>query len=378
MSDYLPHELVVKIFTKLPVKSLLRFRSLSKSWCALISSPDFIRKYTLGLVQTSQKVLIMNNVMGGKDIYTLHEEDRLPLSSGEGYQGVTAVEYPRVEVQIAGSCNGILCLVDMALRMCLWNFSVRRQVMIPKHPLRSRSSNMTVGFGFDRIANDYKIMTIHYGDTLRPYIYTRMTATWTPIAPPAGMFYHLRCNSYLIDATLYWVASDSPNIPRCIIMTFDLTSHVFGTIPLPEPSFDLSSHVFSTIPLPEPCWAFEQLGEFNGALAVMCTKGKDPWIWVKKTESNHVSSWSVFLKLESPQFIVGQLLQPTFNGDLLIHTYPDFQSDGDDRVYNTRTGGLSRLLRFIVYCNIRMNTYVESIELLDKGTPCGETIKWSE
>nr|XP_043626191.1 F-box/kelch-repeat protein At3g06240-like [Erigeron canadensis] len=176
--------------------------------------------------------------MGGKDIYTLHEEDRLPLSSGEGYQGVTAVEYPRVEVQIAGSCNGILCLVDMALGMCLWNFS---ELMIPKHPLRSRSSNMTVGFGFDPIANDYKTMTIHYGATLRPYIYSLKSGSWSPIAPPAGMFHHLRCNSYLIDTTLYWVASESPNKPRCIIMTFDLSTHVFGSFSMPNPAGNLNN-----------------------------------------------------------------------------------------------------------------------------------------
>nr|XP_043625379.1 F-box/kelch-repeat protein At2g43270-like [Erigeron canadensis] len=361
MSDYLPQELIVKIFTNLPVKSLLRFRTLSKAWCSLISSPDFIRKYSLGLVKTTQKVLIMNNVMGRKDIYTLHEEDRLPFSSSEeGYQGVTAVEFPRCEVQIAGSCNGILLLVDMTFGMCLWNFSIRRRLMIPRHPLGSKSSKMTVGFGFDPISNDYKIMLIHYGATLKAFVYALKTGSWSSIAPPAGRFYHLRCNSYLIDTTLYWFASETPKTPHSVIMTFDVSTHVFGTISMPEPS-----------------WEIKQLGEFNGSVAVMCAKGNNPWIWVKKKESHSVSSWSVFHKLESPQFLVGPLLQPKFNGDLLIETFPDF-NDMESKIYNTRTGVLSTLLRFSPVCNIGMTTYVESLELLDSGNPCGKEIKWTK
>lgn len=45
MSDYLPNEVLVDILVRVPVKSLLRFRCVSKKWNSLISSPAFINTH---------------------------------------------------------------------------------------------------------------------------------------------------------------------------------------------------------------------------------------------------------------------------------------------------------------------------------------------
>ncbi|KAK1428598.1 hypothetical protein QVD17_17437 [Tagetes erecta] len=46
MSDNIPFEMHVEIMKKLPAKSLIQFRSVSKSWKHLIDSSDFITYYS--------------------------------------------------------------------------------------------------------------------------------------------------------------------------------------------------------------------------------------------------------------------------------------------------------------------------------------------
>ncbi|KAF3543662.1 hypothetical protein DY000_02010360 [Brassica cretica] len=49
----LPLDIIVEILKKLPTKSLVRFRSVSKQWSTIISSERLHRVYSHSLSQTS-------------------------------------------------------------------------------------------------------------------------------------------------------------------------------------------------------------------------------------------------------------------------------------------------------------------------------------
>ncbi|PHT43871.1 putative F-box protein [Capsicum baccatum] len=59
---YWPAEILTQILSRLPVKSLLRFKSVLKSWSSLISSPEFT-KYHLILSTNNNKVHTNHRIM---------------------------------------------------------------------------------------------------------------------------------------------------------------------------------------------------------------------------------------------------------------------------------------------------------------------------
>ncbi|XP_071740920.1 putative F-box protein At5g15670 [Rutidosis leptorrhynchoides] len=326
MSGYLTEDLIAEIFERLPVKSLLKFRSLSKSWYSRISSTDFIRKHTLRFAKANQKVLIQN-ICRGKCICTLHSEDQLPLCPKTGYQGTMAVEIP------------------------------------------DDDTRTVIGFGFDPIINYYKVVVVTCstveGAANDVCVYSLGTNSWTVVDTPNTKFCKDASDACFVNGVLNWVVvskEETVNRPayRCSIMTFDL-----------------SSHVFSTISLPEPYWVTDELTIINGSLAVISSNVDESWFWVRK-ESNNVSSWSLFYKLKRNNFEFAYVSHPTPSGELFIRC----AEGGLNEVYNPKTGVHLTLVKFGKRClHVVMETiYVESLELLDKegASAYGEIIRSRE
>ncbi|KAI3732404.1 hypothetical protein L1987_63609 [Smallanthus sonchifolius] len=173
--------MIDEILSRLPTKSLLRFRSVSKSLCDGIGSPDFIRLHTL---RSPNKLLIIIHKVryeygeDTKTMYTIHSQDQLSSS----YTGITPAEYPFGCIRtISGSCNGILCVYDqLRSAIHLWNPSIRRKATVYEHP--SWDPCLAHGFGFDPVTGDYKILRASEAGT---FVYTMKTHTWREIASPA-------------------------------------------------------------------------------------------------------------------------------------------------------------------------------------------------
>ncbi|GKC24231.1 RNA-directed DNA polymerase, eukaryota [Tanacetum coccineum] len=167
MSGFLLEELIVEILQRLPPKTVIRFRSVSKSWYNRIASPDFVHRYTLRSLKNKQKVLLRQRVPNANDVFfTKVLESKLPLRPiHRSFKGQTKLEFPIRDFKIFGSCKGILCLVDSKFKIILWNPTIRCKIIVPDHPFYrdySEDFHIASGFGFDPITNDYKIATVSF------------------------------------------------------------------------------------------------------------------------------------------------------------------------------------------------------------------------
>ncbi|KAL7591683.1 hypothetical protein Lser_V15G35134 [Lactuca serriola] len=224
MSDYLCEELIVEIFTRLPPKSLLRFRSLSKSLYSYISSPGFIRMHTL---RSPKKIHFRHLTSNGKNeepeiFYTLHGEEELPfcLCPKRGYIGITTtVPFP-YGGSIA-SCNGTFCM-PTEKGLTLWNPSIRRKLIMPEFPRRCESFLLQgIGFGFDSISEDYKIVRLSYVKD-HSFVYAVKSGTWCEIASPKheNQIHSVHYDSMFFNGVLHWVIDVFDTEPKdvCILV----------------------------------------------------------------------------------------------------------------------------------------------------------------
>ncbi|KAM0021243.1 putative F-box domain-containing protein [Helianthus debilis subsp. tardiflorus] len=358
MSKDVCDEMTVEIFSRLPTKSLLRFRAVSKSLCARIGSPAFIRLHAL---RSPKKFLCIHQdgykdegIYKIKNFYTFHSEGQLPYNS---YMGINPIKYPFIDARSAfGSCNGILCLRAFGKGVTLWNPSTRRKVAI-RDPRTFRGDSPVYGFGYDPVIQDYKILRISH-PTL--YVCTVKTRTWRKIASPNECS---RVTSYqcLFNGALHWVET------HVRTLLFDKYTYYDRHIM----TFDFSSEVCSSIELPEPTWETSGLAVIKGSLAVISrisVRHNDCTIWVRREYNDTSAFWSVAFKLNTVSYgnQVDRFFQLTATDDLLLDPY-----GRGIKVYNPETEVLSQLADFSASSHILgMYICVESLELLDMGTSC--------
>ncbi|KAL6225632.1 hypothetical protein ACLB2K_004481 [Fragaria x ananassa] len=138
MSDFLPQEIIHRILLHLPVKSLIRSTLVCKSWKSLIKCPDFIQSHLSTTIVSNDEndshlLLLSASSESSDDGHTRHQHHSLRWDSPEfGAHSMlpTPVIYlenkPVSDLGVVGTCKGYT----------------------------------TLGFGYDKHSNDYKILRV--------------------------------------------------------------------------------------------------------------------------------------------------------------------------------------------------------------------------
>jgi hypothetical protein len=158
---FLPDELIVEIISRLPVKTLMRFRCLNKSFNTLVSDPNFVKMHLKKSEQNPQ-LTVFSYRYPDKEPYLL----TFPISRLHENPSITIHYDPYYRLndsdhswRVVGSCNGLLCLLDQTtspLRrwLCLWNPATRTksEIVLAAHNYRK------FFFGYDYLTETYKVI----------------------------------------------------------------------------------------------------------------------------------------------------------------------------------------------------------------------------
>ncbi|XP_057460115.1 F-box/kelch-repeat protein At3g23880-like [Actinidia eriantha] len=239
MSD----DVLIEILTRMPVKSLLRFRCICKHWYTLILNPTFEHHHLDHQKRNNKGRLLLQHYdkHTSQYVYAIFPDKTLATTS---YHDLDYLPGKGI-VAIDGPMNGLFCLFNYRDHFIIWNPAMRefRSLPFPYHPKRPPHYNTSLwsfGFGLDPITNDSKVVLIRelrnglrsFPDGVFVNVYTLSTNTWRHLD---GLDYVLskcltaysRTGVYL-DGIYYWNASHHR------ILTFDMGKEVFRVILGPD------------------------------------------------------------------------------------------------------------------------------------------------
>ncbi|GKB85157.1 putative F-box domain-containing protein [Tanacetum coccineum] len=238
MSDHIPFEIQEEILKKLPVKSVVRFQSVSKEWRSLINSSKFIK------VHHTQSQLHHLLVDTGKKYISVTDNDKFP-----NHKFSVTVPNDLRSASIVGSSHGIVCFRgcyhDSGKRteqVVLWNPTVKKSVRIYiPHRLYHRQS-IVVGFGVSPETNDPKLIKICVAKPPRVCweveVFTLSSRVWRSVSNFRESRKLWRDNQQVsVDGFIYFHSIDviiKLGDWSNFIVSFDLKSEEFREVCLPD------------------------------------------------------------------------------------------------------------------------------------------------
>ncbi|XP_044491017.1 F-box protein At5g62510-like [Mangifera indica] len=232
-SKSIPPDLIFDIFTRLPFKSLIRFRCVSKRCYSIVPNPSFVNLHAIRFPFKPLGLLITcpTTLQTGQRFFSVD------------FNGGAAVDLltipPRFSRYSTHSVNGLVCM-DFGICATICNPSMRQSVDVPlicslNSPLVNSTYYCVNSFGFDPISKQYKVLNSWGipGRETEYRVFTLGTNSWRLVSggPPC----YPQRQSICVDGIVYlrsctFMCSENGNV----LVAFDLQTESFSVITLPE------------------------------------------------------------------------------------------------------------------------------------------------
>ncbi|OMP01367.1 hypothetical protein COLO4_11925 [Corchorus olitorius] len=248
VAGYFPEDLTREILLRIPVKSLTRFRCVHKTWDSLFNSSSFIithfdnsnkkgHNFMLMMIPFYEKIDDYYSTqfrfrLFTRDTFDLCLELEAPFRINSPH--IFARHYPFV-----GFCNGLVCLhnyLQKPEQIWLYNPCLKQHKIIqpPFNIVSDDFRDRVLGFGYDSINNDYKV--VYWQKQTQVQVYTLGTNSWREVDPPDNItFISVRQNfQAFFNGAIHWWGKDEKNGCDHVIISFKVCSEEFQVFHLPD------------------------------------------------------------------------------------------------------------------------------------------------
>ncbi|KAL2324673.1 hypothetical protein Fmac_023731 [Flemingia macrophylla] len=224
----LPDELILEILLRVPVRSLLQFRCVCKSWKTLISNPQFANDHlstSTADPNMTHHQLVSSTSGNPRKIVSFCLQSLFQNPFARAKQRTLRMTH---EYRIVDSYNGLLCLFDVYQGYFrLWNPSTRlksRRLSIGLYP---GAINTYHGFGYDHVNHKYKLLAVvedGHGTLTKLYSFGSNSCTVINNFPcqPTNM------QGKFVSGTLNWLAKGGVSGDQWVILSLDLATETYS------------------------------------------------------------------------------------------------------------------------------------------------------
>ncbi|XP_010451172.1 PREDICTED: putative F-box protein At4g21240 [Camelina sativa] len=270
---YIPVDLTRDILMRLPAKSILRFRCVSKLWWSITTQQDFINSFAVR--QSSiprQRLLLTFNQDDTTQIFCSLPFDEKSITT---YSDVKSFHFtPPIKGRYEYYRNSVHGLISFQnfTEVIIWNPTMKEHVTLSK-PIDM--SKYVVSFlGYDPTENTYKLLSLAEGlgcrDTYqKPQILTLGSQEAWRVTENSPLHY-FKGFGYSINGVVYYEANISRKSVEIVIMSFDVRSEQFKSLQIPG---DVVGSTLDNL-------IHESIMSYQGKLAWVCNNFDFIKIWV--------------------------------------------------------------------------------------------------
>ncbi|XP_019101984.1 PREDICTED: LOW QUALITY PROTEIN: F-box/LRR-repeat protein At2g43260 [Camelina sativa] len=236
--DYLVVDLLEEIFLRLPCKSILKLKTISKQWRSILESRRFMERRVD--FQAKVKILAVR-------------DDR----TESGFEGDEEIEMVYLHCDDDATrplitFEGLVCIPEPGWINVLnpTTRQLQRFPCTPDHPvsdvnlrrtpyLTFFSGNWAMGFGRDKVTDRYKVVRMCFGHVEECEILDLETGEWRKLNPPPHKVDEGRKSVCINGGSIYWL-----HIQRVYkVLALDLHKEEYRKVPVPATSITLDTQI---------------------------------------------------------------------------------------------------------------------------------------